>query len=207
MKRTIAVGNEQKIYVEDKSTPLRMSNAFADDKEEVPKLDEENSASSKKEEDDCAKKDKAEPSLTTKDIDGIVERHKDRLLWEGRIEPPRRYFDHQSLGTVLTKDLSSGKVTRECVKTDYANAKWYHQVLSSGQLYKPLRLKREHDIPDSFKEMSTASDSTQKGHVNVAHMIFGHQVSDSTSQVQVRMRRNLERACFNRVKNEAKRKQ
>ena len=69
-----------------------MSNAFADDKEEVPKLDEDNSA--KKEEDDCEKKDKAEPSLTTKDIDGIVERHKDRLLWEGRIEPPRRYFDH-----------------------------------------------------------------------------------------------------------------
>ena len=69
-----------------------MSNAFTDDKEEVPKLDWDSSA--KKEEDDSAKKDKAEPSLTTKDIDGIVERHKDRLLWEGRIEPPRRYFDH-----------------------------------------------------------------------------------------------------------------
>ena len=63
--------------------------------------------------------------LTTKDITGIVERHKDRTIWEARFEAPRRYFDHKPLDKVLTNNLSSNKVTRECVKTDHANAKWY----------------------------------------------------------------------------------
>ena len=57
------------------------------------------------------------------------------------------------------KDLQSKKVEKECQRTDFANSKWFNQLVQSGQFYKSLTKARETDLPNQTKEVSTMQDT------------------------------------------------
>ena len=62
-------------------------------------------------------------------ISDIVSRYRDRCKWEDRIEPPRRYFDHSKLSSLLMKDLNNSKAENEAMRTDLANSKWFTDLV------------------------------------------------------------------------------
>ena len=96
----------------------------------------------------------------------MVQRHKERKIWEDKISPPRRYFDNKPLGKVLLQEIAPTKVEKECNRTNEANSLWFYNLIQSGMQYKPLTRIAEMKPTLDVKEMSVTTASSEPDFFN-----------------------------------------
>lgn len=147
----------------------------------------------------------------------MIQRHKQRNIWEDRIAPPRRYFDKKPLEKVLLDEFGSSRVDKECQRTNLANSTWFNGIVERGQFYKPLTVNKGLIASNDNKELSvelsvaksqdleTAAGDGKPPFVNVAHMLYDYKrVNGDGDLSKKKMNLSLAKAMFNRETDFAK---